>query len=272
MTKQFLSDKFDTSQVSNLSLFLSHDSLTIMAKDQNDAVIGSQLFHYSNTEELGKVVDECKLFHSGATKAKIFVHNEHFSLVPGLVFDPYSKEKYLNFATDLLTESESITFSDSLDSNNLHVVGALENKIHSIFSNSIPEIQISHGSIIFLSYLLNTRQEFIDQEIFIDIKPNNVYLAAFASNELQLFNRFEVNNEEELLKYIFVVFHQLNFTRNYCKVNIFGDLSIFNSSRENLEEYFRHVIEVAPKTNINYLPGAETIKETKDLDAYWTIY
>lgn len=272
MTEQFLGDKFDTSQVSNLSLLLSNDTLTIMAKDLNDAIIGSQLHQFSGAEGLGRIVEQSPLFNTGASKAKIFVHNEHFSLVPGLLFDPNSKNQYLNFATNLLRESETITFSDSLDSNNIHVIGAIDKALYLTFSRAIPEIHISHGSIIFLSYLLGIKQEFIDQEIFIDIKPGYMYLAAFAENDLKLFNRFELTSEEELLKYIFIVFHQINFARDYCKVNIFGNLSNFNSTKENLQNYFRHVIEASPKTNINYLSGAESIKITKDFDTYWTLY
>jgi hypothetical protein len=271
MARQFLSDKFDTAKVSNLSLLLSYGTLTIMAKDQNDAVIGSRIHHFSDKEALKHIIEQEELFKSENLKGKLYVHNDHFTLVPGVVYDPNNKIQYLNFATDLLEQKECTLFSDSLGSNNLYVIGALEKEIFTLFENKIWGLKVSHGSVIGLSYLLGNKYEFIGQEVFIIIDHSHVYLSAFSQHELLIFNRFDVQSEEELLKYLFIVFQQLNFNREYCKVNVLGDLGTLNSSKENLEKYFKHIIEVKPNTNINYLPGAESIKETKSLDAYWTI-
>lgn len=271
MTRQFLSDKFDTTKVSNLSLLLSNDTLTIMAKDQNDAVVGSQIYQYSDKTELKNIIETDDIFKSDIMHGKIYVHNDHFSLVPGVVYDPNNKLQYLNFATDLLAVEECIIFSDSLGSNNLYVIGALEKEVFELFANKIQTLTVSHGSVIGLSYLLANKYEFIGQEVFIIIGHGHVYLSAFSSHELLIYNRFEVGSEEELLKYLFIIFQQLQFNREYCKVNVLGDLASINSNRESLEGYFKHIIEVNPTTNINYLPGAESIKTTKSLDAYWTI-
>ncbi|HSJ69447.1 MAG TPA: DUF3822 family protein, partial [Anditalea sp.] len=244
---------------------------TIMAKDQNDAVVGSQIFQYSSTEDLNYIIENCDFFKCEITQGKLFIHNDHFSLVPGLVYDPQNKAQYLNFATDLLAEKECIVFSDSLGSNNLYVIGAIEKEVFHLFESKIQALKISHGSIIGLSYLLDNKYEFIGQEVFIIMDHGHVYLSAFSSHELQIYNRFEVNSEEELLKYLFIIFKQLQFNREYCKVNVLGDLTAINSNRDSLEKYFKHIIEVNPTTNINYLPGAENIKTTKSLDAFWTI-
>lgn len=271
MARQFLSDKFDTSKVSNLSLLLSYSTLTIMAKDQNNAVVGSQIYHYSGKEELKNIIDEGDLFKSDIAEGKLFIHNDHFSLVPGLVYEPNNKIQYLNFASDLLSEEECIIFADSLGSNNLYVIGALQKDIFQLFENKIKALKINHGSVIGLSYLLDNKYEFIGQEVFIILNYGHVYLSAFSSHELLIYNRFEVSSEEDLLKYLFIIFQQYEFNREYCKVNVLGDLNSINSSKESLENYFKHIIEVDPTTNINYLPGAEKIKTTKSLDAYWTI-
>jgi len=271
MARQFLSDKFDTAKVSNLSLLLSYGTLTIMAKDQNDAVIGSRIHHFSDKDELGNIIQEEDLFQSENLQGKLYVHNNHFSLVPGVLYDHNNKIQYLNFATDLLAEEECTLFSDSLGSNNLYVVGALEKHIFTLFENKIQGLKISHGSVIGLSYLLGNKYEFIGQEVFIIIGHGHVYLSAFSTHELLIYNRFDVQNEEDLLRYLLIIFQQLQFNREYCKVNVLGDLGTINSSKENLEKYFRHIIEVNPNTNINYLPGAESLKETKNIDAYWTI-
>jgi len=271
MARQFLSDKFDTSKVSNLSLLLSNDTLTIMARDQNDAVVGSKIYHYSDKEDLKSIIQEEEFFRSDITQGKLYVHNDHFSLVPGLVYDPNNKVQYLNFTSGLLSERDCIIFSDSLGSNNLYVIGALEKELFNLFESKIAGLKISHGSVIGLSYLLDSKYEFIGQEVFIIINHGHVYLSAFSSHELLIYNRFEVGSEDDMLKYLFIIFQQFQFNREYCKVNVLGDLQSIHSSKESLEIYFKHVIEVDPTTNINYLPGAEDIKTTKSLDAYWTI-
>ncbi|KEO74738.1 hypothetical protein EL17_03410 [Anditalea andensis] len=239
--------------------------------DHNDAVVNSQIHDYTGIEGLKNVIEECELFLLTGIHGRLYVHNGYFSLVPGLVYDPDKKADYLNFATDILSEKECVIFSNSVDSNNIYIIGALEKDIFQLFEDKLPVAKISHGSTIGLSYLLVNKYEFIGQEVFIILDNGHVYLSAFASHELQVFNRFEVDSEEDLLKYLFILFKQINFSQEYCKVNILGDLKLVNSRKENLELYFRNIIVVDPSSNINYLPGAERIKDTKNLDTHWTI-
>src|SRR5690606_29975349 len=98
-----------------------------------------------------------------------------------------------------------------------------------------------------------------------------MYVAAFTGNELKLFNRFPVKDEQDFLKYTFAITHQLAFDRMYCRITILGDVKGINVDVDVLREYFKNIQATEPKSNQTYSPGAEIFKETHLLEAYWTL-
>ncbi|WP_143960369.1 DUF3822 family protein [Litoribacter populi] len=267
MKYKYLSDKFDIQAVSDLSLFLSHDSLLIIAKDSNGEVIGGESI---SEVDLQETLDSNDLLKSNPDTAKLWVHNDHFNLVPGVIFDHNQAATYLNFSSSLVQSEAHEVFSESLDSNNLHLVGAVDKHTADVFKKILPKISFGHAGSLALDYLFQKKTDYLGQEIFVIAEEGYVYLAAFSSQELKLFNRFGVDNTEDLLKYLFVAFEQLNFDRNYCKVNLIGDLSALNTNLVELQPYFKNLIPITPRANTTYHTGAERIQETQRLETYWT--
>jgi hypothetical protein len=270
MKFQFMSDKFDTLAVSSLSLLLSSNTLTVIAKDLNKEVLGSEGYEVATLADLKQALEECQFLQKKVETAELWVHNNHYTLVPGMLFQPQHIDTYLNFSTPLIQAKAYCTFHESVDSNNLQVAGAIEKSLAEAFRQHFPEIKFGHGGALVLDYLFERKNDYLDQELFAVLEDGHMYLAAFSGQDLKFFNRVEISTEEELLRYIFVAFQQLGFDRNYCRVTILGDLSAVNSGKEDLEQYFKNLIITTPHTNINYLPWAESLKETNRLEAFWT--
>ncbi|MBT0812362.1 DUF3822 family protein [Litoribacter ruber] len=268
MKFKYLSDKFDTQVVSDLSLFLSKDNLLIIAKDSNGEVVAGESLPAS---ELNSVLESNELLKSNPKTAKLWVHNDHFNLVPGVLFDQSQAATYLNYSSPLVQQEAHEVFSESLDSNNLHLVAAIDKATSDKFRKRFPEIKFGHAGALSLDYVLQQKNDYLGQEIFVIAEHGHIYLVAFSSQELKMFNRFEVSNTEELLKYVFVAFEQLNFDRNYCKVNLIGDLSSLGSNLEDLQPYFKNLIPITPRANTTYHSGAERLQETQRLETYWTL-
>src|SRR5690606_41277492 len=127
-----------------------------------------------------------------------YVHNDLFCLVPSVLFDPSVKSTYINFigaADKNLTE----IFYEGVDSNNIQVVGAIEKEIIGLLDNALPDLEITHGASLVLSYLLKDRNEMLGQEIFVFAEEGHIYLAAFAGDDLKVFNRFPINGGQDFL-------------------------------------------------------------------------
>lgn len=266
--KKIYGDKFDVEHISSLSLFLYEDALTLLAKDRNTKIIAAHSYSFENLEALRGFFKEDLLLNAHNTAGKLHVHNNHFCIVPGVLFDPTLKSTYLNFSTKLNTSLQEV-FYEGVDNNNIQVVGAVEKEILDLCDHILPDMEVTHGAVLVLSYLFEDRKEMLGQEIFAVAQGGFMYLAAFSSGELVLFNRFKVESNEDFLKYIFAVMHQLGFNRMLCRISVLGDLEKMGIDMETLMLYFKNIVAPEPKNNLTYSPGTEAIKESKMLEVYW---
>jgi hypothetical protein len=265
----FYSDRFDVGDTSNLSLFLYNGFLSILAKNDAGAVIGTHLYSFSDEPAFVDILSQDSLINSKNTAGTLHVHNDHFCLVPTVLFDPSEKSTYLNFITELSDQYE--IFYEGVDSNNIQVVGAVEKQLLTLLDNALPDLEVTHASCLILSYLTGLRGDLLGQEIFVFAEQGHMYVVAFAGTELKLFNRFPTRGEEDFLKYTFAVIHQLAFDRMYCRITVLGDVSGIQVDLEILRQYFRNIQAVDPQSNQSYSPGAEKFKATHLLEAFWTL-
>ncbi len=265
---KFYSDRFLVEETSNLSLFLYPKAFVLMAKDEREAVIAAHYYPLTDWNELEQIIETDILINAPNTVGKIFVHNNLFCLVPSVLFDPSVKSTYLNFATALDEERQEV-FYDGVDSNNIQVVGAVEKETIALLDRALPDLEVSHGACLLLSYLFKEKNEMLGQELFVLAEEGHTYLAAFAAGELKVFNRFPVQGDQDFLKYSFSVLHQLSFDRMHCRVTILGNPEGIPFDVELLKQYFKNILVAAPKFTQTYSPGAEKFKETNLLEAYW---
>lgn len=268
--RRFYSDRFSVEHTSNLSLFLYSRSLVVMAGNENGAVTGSHLYSFKDRKDLEEIIAKDDLINAENTSGKLYVHNDHFCLVPTVLFDPSVKTTYLNFIA-AIDEDKMEVFYEGVYSNNIQVVGAVGKEILSLLDNALPDLEVNHAACLALSYLCENKTDMLGQELYVFAELEHIYLAAFIENELQLFNRFPVEGNADFLKYAFSAAHQLSFDRMHCKVTLLGDLASVAIDVEPLKQYFKNIQTRDPQFNQTYSPGAERFKETKLLEAFWTL-
>jgi len=133
----------------------------------------------------------------------------------------------------------------------------------------LPDMEVTHGAALVLAYLFEDKKEMLGQELFVVAQGGFMYLAAFSSGELILFNRFKVESNEDFLKYTFAVLQQLDFNRMLCRVSVLGDLEEIGVDMETLILYFKNIVTPEPKNNLTYSHGVEVLKDSKMLEVYW---
>jgi len=268
--KAYYSDKFDVEQTSNLSLFLYTHALAILAKNANGSVIGCHLYTFDEKGEIPEIVERDLFINADNTAGKLFVYNNHFCLVPSVLFDPSVKSTFLKFSSRVDEEKQEV-FYEGVDSNNLQVVGAIDKEVLLVFDRGLPDLDITHASSLILSYLLSDKNNMLGQELYVFAEDGHVFLAGFGGSELKIFNRFPVRGEQDFLKYTFAVLHQLGFDRMHCRITCLGNLEGIGVDPGSLNIYFKYLLHEVPKLNQTYSPGAEGFKESKLLEAYWTV-
>lgn len=254
--------------VSSLSLFLFEDYFFYFAKDQNKKILAVIKQQYESPRLLTFKLQEEKLLKLDLP-TRVYNHVSSFSLVPGLLFDAALSSVFLFFA-DKPVEN-SLVFDTSLESNNLHLVGSIRKDLAEQLSENKSEISFHHGAASFLSYVSKEKFNFLNQEILILVQKNSFYLTAFSNQEIVLFNRFEISNKEEMLKYIMGISNQLEFNRNYFRLTIFGETGLHHIDGEWISRYFKNINFTTPSPNIQYQEGVEKFQKPELFESYWEL-
>ena len=265
---QYYCDKFDTSLVSSLSLFLFQRHYFLFAKDANGRVAAVHQQGFSDLSELQTRLKEDKILRFDIPR-KVFTYGESFSLVPGMVFDSSLLSVYLFFAEK--PKEDEKTFQTNLESNALHLVGSISQEIAGVLQTQSSDTSFHHGASCFLSYALKEKFNLIDQEILLLLHQGFFYLAAFSKQELLLFNRFEAENREGLLRYTMGILQQLGFSRNHCRISMYGNTVGFDIDKVWAAQYFKNFRISTPHPNVQYLEGPDGFQNPNIFESYWEL-
>lgn len=267
--RKFISDKFDSENISSLSLFLYESLLAVIAHSKSGkAISAANLYTLSGEGDLEQFLAADELINAPNTSGKLYHHHQGFTLVPGLVFNPAHSSLYLSFATEVDPEKDEVTYT-GVQNNNIQVLGTSSKFVLQQLDGKLPELELAHGAAHVLDFFLSHAGDLLDQELFIHAAPNSIYIAGFKAGELMVFNRFSVHEESAFLRYVFMVLQQLGFDQAHCRINVYGNLEWVHTSLENLRLYFKNVHQPTPAQKVSYEKGAENFKNTQLLEAFW---
>lgn len=264
--KVYKSDRFDLHNAAYLSLFLYPNSIQIFAKDENENTICIHSYQLVNSDSLEELILTDHLLRIDIP-AKIYIHSPYFALVPGVLYQPGNEEVYLEFTGKKF--ENPIYFNTSLDSDNLQVLSGISGKLFKTISSRFTDFSCHHGSISVLSYLFKERFNLIGQEILIYVFENNMYAAAFTDQELSIFNLFEIDSLEDILKYILIMVKQLEFNRKFVRISVFNAHGARGITEEWGKTYFNNFRLIEASANQYYAPGFKNLHHLNLFEVNW---
>ncbi len=262
----FKSDRFDLQDASYLSLFLYPNSIQIFAKDKNESNLCIHSYQDIDASQLEKLILSDPLLRLDLP-AQVFVHSPNFSLVPGMLYQQGKEDVYLEFAGS--KEENPFYFTTALDSNNLQVVSSISGKLNKTLNSRFSELSYYHGSVSILSYLFKERFNLLGQEILVYIFEKKMYAAAFTDQELSVFNLFQVEGLDDILKYIFILIKQLEFDSNHVRVSVFNSNGIKEIGSDWGKSYFKNFRLIEASANQNYTHGFKNLKQLNLFEINW---
>lgn len=262
-------DRFDTAQVSNLSLFLFHQVYLLLAKDLNGIVIAAHHIQAESKEELQRQLEQDELLGL-EVPLRVFNFTASFCLVPGLFFDPAFRSAYLFFADSDAAEN-NLVFDTGLESNNIHLVSSIDKTLAELLQKNGREAAFHHGSATFLAFALREKNNLINQEILISVYEGFFFVAAFANQELILFNSFEMSSNRDILKYLFGLISQVGFDQLHCRISAYGNLEAYDIDEEWGKGYFKNFRIALPYLNQQYLKELSDYPNPQYFDTFWEL-
>jgi hypothetical protein len=264
--KVYRSDKFDVEDTASLSLFVYPTSIFVFAKDKNQAntaVHHHLKFDWSKLDEILSADPLLKL----DVPAKIFLHQGLFTLVPGVLHQPGKESEYLKLLGEI--PDSAYFFSTPVDSNNIQLISFISQKFKNQLDSRFSEITWHHGASSFLSYLFKERFNLIGQEVIVNYFQSHVYIAGFTDQELSVFNRFEIKEKEDILKYILIMIETLKYDRNHVRVSIYGTTEKSGITEEWGNTFFANFRLLKPHANQNYSHGFKHLKSENLVEYFW---
>jgi len=264
--KVYKSDKFGVVDPASLSLFLYPKSAIVFLKDSNHSTIAIHSYQNFEESQLDKLLKFDILLKKNLP-LKVYFHRSNFSLVPGILFQSGQEKSYLSFVKE--QNEDDFFFSTALDSNNIQIVSSISASNSKVLKANFSEIIYHHGACSFLSYAFKERFNLIDQEILVNVFRGNLYAAAFSNQELTAFNIFELEKEEDFVKYVRILIEQLKFNKIHVRITVYGTVEglVFSQSWGN--KYFRNYQTKKPHANQNFASGLKNIDQLGIIETSW---
>ena len=159
----------------------------------------------------------------------VYVDSPNFSLIPEEIFKNISTTEKNSFLTPNV--SEYSFFEKFIPELNAYLIWAEEKKVIEKLLAAYPTITTHHFSESFL----HKKQHINGIEMFLD--KSFIYITAFKNQDIQLINRFEINNEDDVLYYLLSVIKEADLINEEFKIVNYSKTK--NNIRKQLVDIFK---------------------------------
>jgi hypothetical protein len=199
--------------------------------------------------------------------AQVYFHEPLHTLVPGTLLHAGKEKEYL----EVLSEIPNAThfFTTPLDQSELQILWFIPDQLKKIFEDRFSKINFIHGSSSFLSYLIQEKHNQLGEEIILSYFETHAYLAGFSNRELAVFNRFEIQTKEDLVKYALILIKTLKFDQNHVRVTVYGTTEKSGITENWGSSYFSNFRLANPYTNQRYCSGFNQNFSQQLFEFFW---
>ena len=159
----------------------------------------------------------------------VYVDSPNFSLIPEEIFKNISTTEKNSFLAPNV--SEYTFFEKFIPEQNAYLIWAEEKKVIEKLLAAYPTITTHHFSESFL----HKKQQINGIEMFLD--KSFIYITAFKNQHIQLINRFEINNEDDVLYYLLSVIKEADLINEEFKIVNYSKTK--NNIRKQLIDIFK---------------------------------
>lgn len=173
---------------------------------------------------------------------KLSVKNQKFCLVPASLFEKEKLGAYLRLSCHIDEQRENLFYYKHSKTNAVTVFAAnarLIDWLHQRYPNL--HLQVLHHTCAFTEGILQYEDHSSQQDLFL-LLENNVMTAVLTNNRrLEYCNMFYCRNEQEFVRYVMLIFQQLQLDRNSTKTLLWGSIDTQSSYFTALAPYLRNI-------------------------------
>lgn len=175
-------------------------------------------------------------------EVKLSVKNQKFCLVPASLFEKEKLGAYLRLNCQINEEQDELLYYKHIKTSAVGVFAAnakLINWLNERYPNL--RIQILHHSSALTEGLLHYEDHSSQQDVFLLLENKILSAVVIDGLKLQYCNLFDCRDEKDFVRYIMLIFQQLQLDRNTTKTILWGDLDTNSSWFHELYPYIRNL-------------------------------
>ncbi len=225
------------SQHKKLSIQFSLDGFSFCVKDipTNEILVVTEYVFKErlNTPNLllDKIVEAFetdKDLQADFEKVTAIHRNKLSTIVPNALFDEQHIKSYLNYTIQTLS-SDLVVFDDlKIEAKNVYIPYV---NINNYLFQNFGEFEYKHHSTLFIEEILDRKEEFNTNSLFVNVSYSNVDVIIIKDSEFSLYNSFSYNTKEDFIYYILFCVEQLEMDINeftlYFSGNIIHEFDIY---------------------------------------------
>lgn len=197
----------------------------------------------SRLKLIKEILDNHEYLTAGFWKdVKLSIKSHKFSLVPSDLFVHDSAGDYLALNSEIKTSFEEVNYFKQLSVSTVNVFAA-ENKlcrwVESIYKKK--KVHIIHQGSSLIEGVIKHAEHLQDKAMYCFVDRGIIHLIVTENNQLLYYNQFAIRKREEFLKYIMLVFNEMDMDNKKTHVFLWGFIKPASEEMTLLKKYIRNI-------------------------------
>lgn len=192
---------------------------------------------------LDKLFSQHSLLQAGFwANVKISVKTHKFALVPQSLFSPEGAMDYLSINCEVKTKSEDVNYYKQISTDSVNVF-AVDRKLINWVKGTYPsqKVQLVHQGSALIEGILKYDDHSHEKMMFCNFDQGILHVVVTLKKDVLYYNQFAVRESQDYLRFIMLVFKELELNQKTTKLLVWGALKQNSPHIELLRKYIRNI-------------------------------
>lgn len=247
------SERFDVDDLQDYSLSISvgiRDLQLAITDSASNSLLVVEDYHLEGVKSVNtriQAIDTLFSDHSMLDagfwqNVKICVKTHKFALVPQGIFAQEAALDYLSVNSEIRSKSEDVKFYKHLSTDAVNVFAA-DRKLLKWIDEKYPSksVQLVHQGSALIEGILKYDDHSHEKMMFTYFDQGILHVLVTLKKDVLYYNQFAVRESQDYLKFIMLVFKELELNQKSTKVIVWGNIKQNSPHVELLRKYIRNI-------------------------------
>ncbi|MEA4985045.1 hypothetical protein SDC9_37095 [bioreactor metagenome] len=225
----------------SLSIRMSPDGFSLSVYSEDNKVLFSER-HDTGDTDLKQLLDSVCGSLPNIQSVSLIIVTDVYTLIPAIHFDQDKAKDFLQLQHPILTDASQVLYTYYKHADAMLIYAFNKQSIKAV-QNIFQQINIQHH----LHQLIEEHQNITGEQVSLWIRPEKIDCLASRGNNIQLFNSYPWQTEEDIIYHVLNILHHLHFNHETTKITIYRGNDIGTHPDNTLSNYI-------PLINIKNIP------------------